>query len=381
MSRPQRQYPIPRLRHRGGRWQITWWRERHYQIATKARDPQRAEVCRLEVELALRTGRWPPWAAEAPGMRAYIQEQGMPRQALSPEAVLTAPDLITAYESVLRAKSKSVSYQRTCLGHLRDLQRFAGKPLEAITVADTTQWLTSIVAEPPPGSKAKRARSAGTHNRALTAAHVFYAWAVNIGRLPSNPVAGQKRLREPGLPEIIYLTPRECRTVLAVADTLPDGLAVQLALHAGLRRGEIGRLMWNDVAPSWAVLSVRRSKTGTKRAVPIATALRAKLEAIPPDQRTGRLVGWPVNEDAAARASERLLTKLRAACRDIPAERIGWNSFRHSFCSLHVQAGTPLDIVAAWAGHTPAVARRHYAEFVPSDKRDTRIDLPEDGDA
>jgi integrase len=58
----------------------------------------------------------------------------------------------------------------------------------------------------------------------------------------------------------------------------------------------------------------------------------------------------------------------------IPAERIRWNAFRHTFGSLLAQAGVSLDKISAWMGNTPEVCRRHYAEFVPRDARDDEID-------
>ncbi|MCD7897649.1 MAG: hypothetical protein LUG50_13400 [Planctomycetaceae bacterium] len=55
-------------------------------------------------------------------------------------------------------------------------------------------------------------------------------------------------------------------------------------------------------------------------------------------------------------------------------ERIGWNSFRHTFGSLLAQSGVSLDKICAWMGNTPEVCRRHYARFIPRDRRDSEID-------
>lgn len=55
-------------------------------------------------------------------------------------------------------------------------------------------------------------------------------------------------------------------------------------------------------------------------------------------------------------------------------ERIGWNSFRHTFGSLLAQEGVSLDKITSWMGNTPEVCRKHYAQFVPRDSRDDDID-------
>lgn len=58
----------------------------------------------------------------------------------------------------------------------------------------------------------------------------------------------------------------------------------------------------------------------------------------------------------------------------IPAERVGWNAWRHTFATLRAQAGVSLDKISAWMGNTPDVYRRHYAQFVPRGAEDEDID-------
>lgn len=68
--------------------------------------------------------------------------------------------------------------------------------------------------------------------------------------------------------------------------------------------------------------------------------------------------------------------KTKSECAKLTAAlaRIGWNSFRHTFGSLLAQAGVSLDKISAWMGNTPEVCRRHYAQFIPRDRRDKEID-------
>lgn len=90
------------------------------------------------------------------------------------------------------------------------------------------------------------------------------------------------------------------------------------------------------------------------------------------------------NNTKARARRRRIGTCLAALCRQpdlapdgspwIPAERINWNAWRHTFATLRVQAGVSLDKVSAWMGNTPEVCRRHYAQFVPRDKHDEDID-------
>ena len=45
-----------------------------------------------------------------------------------------------------------------------------------------------------------------------------------------------------------------------------------------------------------------------------------------------------------------------------------------AFGSLLAQDGVSIDKISAWMGNTPEVCRRHYAQFVPRDRRDEDID-------
>ena len=67
--------------------------------------------------------------------------------------------------------------------------------------------------------------------------------------------------------------------------------------------------------------------------------------------------------------------KKQKAALDAALGRIGWNSFRHTFGSLLAQGGVSIDKISSWMGNTPEVCRRHYAQFVPRDRRDSEIDI------
>ncbi|MCD8139281.1 MAG: tyrosine-type recombinase/integrase, partial [Planctomycetaceae bacterium] len=58
----------------------------------------------------------------------------------------------------------------------------------------------------------------------------------------------------------------------------------------------------------------------------------------------------------------------------LPAERVQWNAWRHTFASLRVQAGVSIDKVSSWMGNSPEVCRKHYAQFMPRDQHDEDID-------
>jgi integrase len=367
MARPRYEVPEAKKRRHGNEtFQIAWWADKWYAVATGTADEREAEACRLEIGLALRGRPWPAWAADAPAVKRYTL-------ACTGEVPPTdSAGILSAYETTLRAEV-APRWAQVSLGHLRELADVAGKPLADVSAADADAFLAHIIGSPGTHRKGNGPRGKATRNRALAACRRFYRWTVRTGRLTRNPFATIKALPEVEPAEIIYLTRPERDTVLAAAKSLQDGAAVWLAVLAGLRLGEVGHCRWEDVLQGGR-LRVGTSKTHRPRLIPLHKALMARLMEIRPKDAQGRIVLWPEEAAQAQWQARLLLNRLHAACTDIPKDRVRWNSFRHTFGSLAAQAGVSLDKISAWMGNSPAVCRRHYAEFCPRDRRDNEID-------
>jgi integrase len=153
------------------------------------------------------------------------------------------------------------------------------------------------------------------------------------------------------------------------------------------------------------------TKTEISRTLPLNATLEALLKAVPETKRKGYVVPIPDELDRLWRLDNliRAIQKTKRAALlkqwDIPKPppsrakdykekkaawmeakkkrdtelktilgRIGWNAFRHTFGSLLAQGGVSLDKISSWMGNTPEVCRRHYAQFIPRDRRDDEID-------
>ena len=77
---------------------------------------------------------------------------------------------------------------------------------------------------------------------------------------------------------IIIWETNEVKRLLKAADKRKDGIAVWIAILAGLRRSEIARLKWEDVSEAYII--IRKSKTGVKRQVPLSDALAKRLNRV-----------------------------------------------------------------------------------------------------
>lgn len=144
-------------------------------------------------------------------------------------------------------------------------------------------------------------------------------------------------------------------------------VALWVAFFAGLRREEIARLEWEDIDFAAQLVTVRKSKTGRRRVLPLAAKLAEVLQAR--KRKAGRVVPWPEEGDRWKHHALALLDR-------VGGDRAKWNVFRHTFASLLVQppARVSIDTVAHWLGNTPEVCRRHYAQFLPRDSKDAAID-------
>jgi len=351
MGRPGKDYPRPGKRCRGGRWRI-YWRggESTYEFSVGDVSENVAERMRLEVELALRGGDWPDWAADKSAVRRYLVETD----------TVCGGNVLAAYERSMRSEVCD-AWADSMMSHLRDLRGQVDGLLE-VTAEDVDVWLRSRI---------ERGLSKATRNRGLTAARRFFSWAVGMGYVDEDPTDHASKIKEPRSGEIVYCTRDERDLIIECAEELFGPLSVWIAFYAGLRRSEVWRLSWDDVDMDRRRLRAD-GKTGP-RVVPLADVLRDRLAEV--ENRSG----WVCDRGGcetllgAARKMKRSLREVDDLS-DVDEDCIRWNAWRHTFGSLLAQDGVSIDKISAWMGNTPEVCRRHYAQFVPRDRHDDDIE-------
>jgi len=229
--------------------------------------------------------------------------------------------------------------------------------------------------------------------KALVVLSAVLSAAVQWKKIPANPVwrmpkppAARQRIPHPFPPLLVERIKRRLDRRQAKANiVLPtgDSALVSVMSYAGLRPGEALALAWRDVgrrtiAVDKAVADgvVGPTKTAQSRSVPLVEPLRQELDLwkrisraksdealVFPGPKGGpwtrtQTNNWrgrvwrPTLESLAAE------TKLDRLGKAIPYD------CRGSFVSLHLRAGaSPLE-VAAWAGRSPQVMFRHYANVI-----------------
>jgi integrase len=394
MARPTRKIPVPYLRENRGVFKLRWTvRENNknieYQITLGKIDKNFAElICAASKTAFAERTEFPEEIRDDPGLLRYLAKKA--------DVDISVPEsrLIDNYYAHMTAKCKS-DWPVTVRCHLKDGLKYMGTVLNA-TSAAILSFLDAV----------NLRTSNATRNRALMALSGFYKWLRTIKRVPKgyNPLENIGQIAEERNPEgIVIWEGHEVRSLLRRARRRKDGIAVWIAVLAGLRRSEIAALKWDNVTESYII--VEKSKTGKKRQVPMSPMLyhelmrfrdrpeeygktkikykekgKAREEVRLADYRkSGLVVPWPVNhggwKTAARRMVELHLPGLFPKLYKTNPEKFGWNAFRHTFASRHAQEGLSLDIIAAWLGDSPQVCKEHYARYVPKNMRDTRIDM------
>ena len=165
------------------------------------------------------------------------------------------------------------------------------------------------------------------------------------------------------------LTKEQSKLLLEACQGTGLYLPVLLALHTGMRRGEVFGLKWADVDIFHGQIKVQRSydgptKNGKSRVVPISLALeKVLLDKIPmtTDNSDKMVVSSKFDPNPA----------LRAACRRAGIEPINFHALRHTFCTLALESGISPRKVAQVAGHTSVSTTLSTYWSVTTEKMDT----------
>jgi integrase len=242
----------------------------------------------------------------------------------------------------------------------------------------------------------------------LMPVRAVYRRAVSRGDITVNPTAGLELPAVRGRRDRIA-SPTEAAELLAA---VPEGDRAlwATALYAGLRRGELLALRWEDVDLAKGVIRVERSwdlKVGPvetksragQRIVPIAAVLRDhliehKLAAVWSEGLAfGRAPDRPFNDSAVRRRAQtawrrkRLgraaafarqegydLDQLTGSQRGRFLEKAGyepisWHECRHTFASLMIAAGVNAKALSTYMGHSSiTITLDRYGHLFPGNE-------------
>ena len=196
----------------------------------------------------------------------------------------------------------------------------------------------------------------------------IYARANRLGEVQVNPTRGLA-LPAPRAPRRRIATPTEIEETLdAVA--AGDRALWATAIYAGLRRGELYALRWEDVDLAAGVIHVRRgwdtvkgeiepkSRHGRRR-VPIPAVLRDHLVE-------RRMASDGPYVFGGAPAARKMAERGTAVMRKAGLEPLAIHDARHTYASLMIAAGVNAKALSEFMGHaTIAITYDLYGHLMP----------------
>jgi integrase len=265
-------------------------------------------------------------------------------------------------------------YRRFATSNLRRALPLLGAlRADAVTAADLDRLRDQLARRCAPGS-------AGL---TFTFLKTAFAWAARGGLIARNPLY-RVPLPPPREPDIEYLSADEVTALLAAADrrAAAGGVAerllrgaVYLALHAGLRKGELFGLRWRDLDLESRRLTVRSSFATTPKGgrarhlripavvVPVLLELCGKCPQTPqglvfPRRHRGQ---WGMCATTGAMLG---LPALLAAAGCRPVGRC-WHALRHTFASHYIMQGGNILALQKILGHSDLRMTTIYAHLAP----------------
>lgn len=203
-----------------------------------------------------------------------------------------------------------------------------------------------------------------TVNRYHSLLQSIFRYAMRQGLVRVNPLAGgsvERSKESPIIPR--YLGRDEQRRLLRVIrqECPKKALELELAILSGMRRGEQFNAKWEEWKIGEGVLLVH-GKTGD-RAVQVNQAARRCLTRL--KKRAPDAIFITPERNESPRDSR---LWFEHAVKDAGlAPGLHWHSLRHTFCSRHVAAGTPLLTVQKLAGHRSFQTTLRYSHLSPGD--------------
>jgi integrase len=265
------------------------------------------------------------------------------------------------------AKVNKRSYGLDMTRTRRLLQAFGGKPIEVLTPQDVERFKADLKAE---------GWADATVNRHLALLKSTFNLALRNGKIERNPAKSVKLFQENNARVRYLSTEEEARLFKALPEALKP--LVTVALHTGLRKGELLHLRWGDVDFHTGTLTVARGKNGAARRVPMNRLVkdtlfkvrREQIQAAKEKAEGEREILSPYMFCTRGGGFQHNLSRLwYPALKQAELQDFHFHDLRHTFCSRLAMAGVDLLTIKELVGHKTLTMTLRYSHLSPSHQR------------
>jgi integrase len=296
-----------------------------------------------------------------------------PPKKTEPAGPLTVAQVGAAYVEYLRHEGREraadeASYRmRLHAGPLAHMQVAALKP------ENIRGWLADLARKLARGRTDEEVvqRSRSSANRIFNTVRAALNHAFVDGLVSSDAAwrGKVKPLRDAERARQRYLTVEEARRLIN-ASRGPFRDLVQAALHTGCRYGELARLRMHDFNPDSGTVKVAKSKSGQARDVHLNAEGEQFFRRLVAG-RPGGAIMLPRPDGRAWHRSDQLWPMRAAVERARIDPPISIHGLRHTYASLSIMGGVPLQVVARNLGHANTrMIEKHYGHLSKSFERD-----------
>lgn len=328
------------VRRRGNIWYYDFMvrGKRYREAIPDARTKQEAKDIEAEARRLVRQGKYVPLLP--PKLETFIEEVYLPWAKTNKRS--------------FRNDAWRCAVLNEYFGHLR---------LNEITV-----WLVEkFKSERLKGeTRLGKTRTPASVNRELDLLSRILSMACDQDLLTNNCLRKIRRLREDNARERVLSVAEEIRLMAVLERTRsPLRSMVVIALHTGMRRGEIQRLTWAEVDFDRGIILVRKTKTGRDRIVPMHDLVKKLLLELSQAAQLRKISQTSSLEacDNETRIFEvNWIEKLwRKTCQRAGITNLRFHDLRHTFATRLAANGVDAFAIARLLGHATVNMTARYA--------------------
>ena len=198
-----------------------------------------------------------------------------------------------------------------------------------------------------------------TINREVTLLKHLFSKAIEWGKCKENPAKKVKKLKGE-VKRVRFLMPDEVQKLLSNC-TEHLRPVVTVAVHTGMRRGELFGLKWAQLNFEHGIITLYDTKNGERRDIPMDETVKKTLKGM---ERKSEYVFCNGRGEALVRVQR----SFEGALKKSGIEDFHFHDLRHTFASNLVMAGEDLNTVRELLGHKDLTMTLRYAHLSPNHK-------------